>query len=155
MAITIPGSLTGAAQTGFTTPGYTTTPDGAVASNVKQAAVITATGTQVGVTVHSVSSPFTLSVQRPLQFVGLGKPNPTTGLIAEVPVNRYKVKTTKGVTPAAGQPFRTMVISTDLGVLAGSDTNDVANVRAAISAHIGLLSAVSAGLGDTAVNGVL
>lgn len=155
MAITLPGSVTGAAQTGFTSPTYTTTPDTAVDSSSKQVAVTALGGTQVGVTTHSVSSPFTASVWRPKQFGLLGKPNPTTGLIANVPKNTYKVIVRKGVTPALNQPVDVMGIHIELKVPAGSDTYDAANVRAAISMAIGTLTAISAGLGDTVINGVL
>lgn len=155
MSINIPGSLTGAAQTGFTTPGYTTTPDSAPDTNAKQSAVTALTGTQTGVSAHSVSAPFLMSVWKPKVAAVLGKPNPTTGLIANVPTNQYKVITLKGVLPQAGQPFKNMLIKTTIEVPAGADTADPANVRAALSAHIGLLSAQAAGVGDTAVNGLL
>lgn len=153
--ITIPGSVTGSAQTGLTTPGYTTTVDTPPNVNSKQVAVTALSGTQTGVDAHSVSKPFTLTVQRPAQFGVLGKPNPTTGLIASVPRNTYKVLTRKGVVPLAGQPVVSALIRTELEIPAGADTADAANLRAAISAHIGLLSSISAGLGDTVVNGVL
>lgn len=153
--ITIPGSITGAAQTGLTTPAYTTTVDTPPDVNSKQVAITALTGTQVGVDVHSVSRPFTCTVTRPRNFQVLGKPNPTTGLISSVPNNTTKVLTRKGVTPLAGQPNSVSIIRTELQIPAGSDTADAANLRAAISAHIGLLYAVSAGLGDTVVNGVL
>lgn len=153
--ISIPGSLTGAAQTGFTTPGYTTTVDTPPDVNSKQVAVTAITGTQAGVDAHSVSRPFTLTVTRPKQFGVLGKPNPTTGLISSVPRNTYKALTRKGVTPLAGQPSQVTVIRSEIEVPAGSDVSDPANIRAALSAHIGLLQSISAGLGDTVVNGVL
>lgn len=153
--INIPGSITGSAQTGFTTPGYTTTVDTPPNVSSKQVAVTAITGTQVGVDVHSVSKPFTCSVQRPSQFGVLGKPNPTTGLIAAVPRNTYKVLTRKGVIPLVGQPVVMAIIRSELEIPAGTDTADTANLRAAISAHIGLLNSISAGLGDTVVNGVL
>jgi hypothetical protein len=153
--ITLPGTITGAAQTGFTSPTYTTSPDGAVESNVKQVAITALGGTQVGVDAHSVSRPFICNVSRPKQFAVLGKPNPTTGLIADVPMNTYRAKTVKGLTPLSGQPSRNGSISSDIKLPAGSDTADTANARAMISAHIGLLTAISAGLGDTVVNGVL
>lgn len=155
MTIAIPGSITGAPQTGFTTPGYTTTADTPPDVNSKQAAVTAVTGTQAGVTSHSVSSPFTLTVTRPKSSAVLGKPNPTTGLITSVPNNTYKILTRKGVTPAAGQPFATLIMRTEIQVPAGADTYDPANVRAAQSAHIGVLWAVAAGIGDTTINAVL
>lgn len=153
--ITIPGSLTGAAQTGFTTPGYTTTVDTPPDVNSKQVAVTAITGTQVGVDAHSVSKPFTCTVTRPKNYQSLGKPNPTTGLISSVPMNTHKVLTRKGVVPLSGQPNAVCLIRSELQIPAGSDTADAANIRAAISAHIGLLSSISAGLGDTVINGVL
>jgi hypothetical protein len=153
--ITLPAPITGSAQTGFTTPGYTTSPDGAVETNVKQVAITAITGTQTGVDAHSVSRPFTVSVSRPKQFAALGKPNPTTGLIADVPMNKYRIKAIKGVTPLAGQPSRNALITAEISIPAGSDVADAPNIRALISAFIGTLNGISAGLGDTTVNGVL
>jgi hypothetical protein len=48
-----------------------------------------------------------------------------------------------------------MQITTIIDVPAGSDTADAANVRAALSAHIGALSQQSAGIGDTGVTGIV
>jgi len=155
MAITIPGTVTGAAQTGLTSPTYTTAVDTAVDSNSKQAVVTAIGGTQAGVDAHSISRPFTLTAVRPKQFNVLGKPNPTTGLIPVIPVNQYNVRTRKGVTPLAAQPSAVASIDSVIRVPAGSDLADPANLRAMISAHIGLLTAISAGLGDTLTNGVM
>lgn len=155
MSISIPGSLTGAAQTGFTTPGYTTTVDTQPAVNAKQSAVSAVTGTQTGVLAHSVSVPFLLSSWKPLKYAVLGKPNPTTGLISSVPMNQYKVITLKGVLPLAGQPYKNMVIRTLIDVPAGADVADAPNIRAALSAHIGLLSVQAAGIGDTVITGIM
>lgn len=155
MAITIPVSITGTAQTGLTSPTYTTVVDTAPDVNAKQVAVTALGGTQTGVNVHSVSQPFQLACWKPKMMAALGKPNPVTGLIANVPTNVYKIITIKGVTPLAGQPFKNLVIRTEVSVPAGADTADAPNVRAALSAHIGLLNNQSAGIGDTSVNGVM
>lgn len=155
MSISIPGSVTGSAQTGFTTPGYTLTADNPPDNNAKQSAVTALTGTQSGASAHSVSQPFLISVWKPKVMAVLGKPNPTTGLIANIPMNQYKVITMKGVLPQAGQPFRNMIIRTIIEVPAGADVAAPADIRAALSAHIGMLSAQSAGVGDTAINGLL
>lgn len=155
MAITIPGSITGAAQTGFTTPGYTTSVDTPPDVNSKQVAITALTGTQTGVDIHSVTRPFTLTITRPKSFGVLGKPNPVTGLISSVPRNTTKIITRKGVLPLAGQPSQVMIIRTEIELPAGSDVADSASVKAALSSHIGLLSATSAGVGDTVLNGVL
>lgn len=155
MSITIPGSLTGAPQTSFSSPVYTTVADNAPDFNAKQNAITAADGTQAGVLAHSVSSPFLMSVWKPKVMQSLGKPNPTTGLIANVPNNQYKVITLKGVTPQAGQPFKNMIIKTTIDVPAGSDTADLPNLKAGLSAHIGLLWDQSAGIGDSAGNGLI
>lgn len=146
--------VTGGAQTGLTSPTYTLTTDVAPSMNGKQVAVTALGGTQSGVTAHSVASPFTHTFVRPAVFKPLGKANPVTNVISAVPRNSYKLITRKGVLPLAGQPYTTMMITTTIDVPAGSDTADAPNLRAALSAHIGLLDQQSAGCGDTIVNGV-
>lgn len=155
MAVTITSPITGTAQTGLTSPTYTLTTDIAPDNNGKQYAVTALGGTQTGVTTHSVASPFTVTVSRPRSFRALGKPNPTTGLVKDVPVNVYKALTRKGVLPLSGQPYALCIIRSEVSVPAGSDTYDAANIRAALSAHIGALSQISSGLGDTAVSGII
>lgn len=152
---TLTSPITGAAQTGLTTPTYTLTVDLSPGNDGKQNIVSALGGTQTGVTYHTVASPFTLNFTRPKVFKSLGKPNPVTGLIGSVPRNTYKFITRKGVTPAANQPFQNFQITTIMDVPAGADTYDAANIRAAMSAHIGALSQQSAGAGDTLINGVV
>lgn len=155
MAISLTSPVTGSAQTGLTSPTYTHVSDVAPDVNGKQYAVTALGGTQTGVTVHSVASPFTTSFWRPKVMKILGNPNPITGVIGSVSRNVYKVITRKGVLPLAGQPYQTMLITTTMEVPAGSDTADAPNVRAALSMHFGSVSQQSAGIGDTAVLGVL
>lgn len=156
MSISWTSPITGAAQTGLTSPTYTTATDSAPAPLPgKQVAVTAIGGTQVGVTVHSVASPFTLNFTRPVNLKVLGNPNPVTGVISVVPSNSYTLNTRKGVTVLSGQPIKVMQIKTIVDCPAGADTADSANVRAAFSAHIGALTQQSAGFGDLAINGVL
>jgi hypothetical protein len=145
----------GGAQSGFTSPTYGHGEDVAPSANGKQVAIDTLGGTQVGVTAHSVSSPFTISVFKPVAPKGLGAVNPVTGQLGSVPRNVYKVITRKGVTPLAGQAPVVMLVETIIHVPAGSDTADAANVKAAISAHIGALNDQSSGLGTTLLTGVI
>jgi hypothetical protein len=154
MAITIPATITGAAQTGLTSPTYTTSTDSAD-FNQKQVAISALGGTQTGVTTHSMSSPFTVMVQKPKTFQVLGKPNPTTGLIANVGRNIFKIVVRKGVTPLVNQPIQIAIARGEIEIPAGADSYDAPNIRAMLSAYIGVLSGISAGLGDTAVSGVL
>lgn len=155
MAITFPATITGAAQTNFTAPTYTTTIDNAPDSNGKQVAIIAVGGTQAGVTAHSVSSPFTQTFYKPKRFKSLGMPNPVTGRVTQVPVNSYGLITRKGVTPLENQPTKPAKIATTFDIPAGADTYDAANVKAAIAAHIGTLWAIAAGIGDTSNSGVM
>lgn len=155
MTFSLSTPVTGAAQTGFTSPTYTHVADTPPDNNAKQFAVTALGGTQTGATVHTVSSPFTTAMFRPKQFAVLGKPHPVTGLIANIAMNVYKVITRKGVTPLTGQPIKTMYIRTEIEAPAGADTNDPANVKAALSMHIGSLQQVAAGIGDTVLSGTL
>lgn len=156
MSISWSSPITGAAQTGFTSPTYTTVTDTAPSGNPgKQVAVTALGGTQAGVTVHSVASPFTINITRPSNLRVLGNPNPVTGIIASVPSNTYKIITRKGVTVLAGQPMKVMTSITSVDVPAGSDTADAPNVRACLSAHFGAVAQQSAGFGDLTINGVL
>lgn len=155
MSVTFPGTLTGAPQTGFTSPTYTTTADLFPGNNGKQCAIIGVGGTQAGVLTHSVSRPFTLTVTRPSVNAVLGKPHPVTGLIAQFPRNKITVLTRHGVSVLAGQPIQMMIIRTEIEVPAGADVTDPANVLSSLSAHIGLLWNQSSGIGDTTINGVL
>lgn len=155
MTWSLTSPITGAAQTNFTSPTYTHIADQSPDTNAKQVAVSALGGTQAGVTAHSVASPFTITMFRPKTFQALQPVDPVTGQIKKVPYNTYKIITRKGVLPLTGQAFKNMVVTTVIEVPAGADTADFANVRAALSAHIGALSQQSAGVGDTAVNGVL
>jgi len=155
MAVNISSPITGAAQTGFTTPTYTHVADTAPSSNGKQVAVTALGGTQAGVVAHSVSVPFTVTSVRPAVLKTLGQPNPVTGIIKNVPRNTYKVITRKGVLPLAGQPYQVMLVTTTIEIPVGADSADAANIRAALSCHLGALSQQSAGIGDTAVSGIL
>jgi hypothetical protein len=79
-----------------------------------------------------------------------------TGLYSKVPENVYKgVFIRKGVNIAADNLPRIMEVDCRIRVPAGADSYDAANVRGAISAAVGALNQISAGLGDTCVTGTL
>jgi hypothetical protein len=156
MSIAITSPITGAAQTGFTSPTYTVVTDTAPPQTPgKQVAVTALGGTQTGVTTHSVAAPFTLNITRPASLKVLGSPNPVTGVISSIPMNSYKFIGRKGVLPLAGQAYKVAVATLQADIPAGSDTADPANVRALFSALFGLISQQSSGFGDMAINGVL
>lgn len=155
MAFSPTSPVTGAAQTGLTSPTYTHVTDTSPDVNAKQVAVTALGGTQTNVIVHSVSAPFTGTMFRPKNPRVLSPVNPITGVLTSVPTNTYKVITRKGVLPLTGQAYKTMIVTTTIEIPAGADTADAANVRAALSFHGGLLAQQSAGIGDTCVSGVL
>lgn len=155
MTWSLTSPITGTAQTGFTAPTHTHIADVAPDVNGKQVAVSALGGTQVGVAVSSMAQPFTITFTRPKVFRVLGKPNPTTGLIKDVPFNVSKLITRKGMLPLAGQPFANMQITTTFSVPAGADSVSPAEIRGALSAHIGALSQQSAGIGDSLISGVI
>lgn len=155
MSVSLSSPITGAAQTGFTSPTYTLTVDTAPDVNGKQWAVTALGGTQAGATAHSVASPFTSTFFRPKTLRNIGAPNPITGVVSNVPKNTYKLITRKGMVPLAGQASVTMLVTTIMEVPAGADLASPGEIRAAMSEHIGSLSQVSSGIGDTLINGVL
>lgn len=155
MAITPTSPLTGSAQADLTSPTFTLTSDVAPNSHAEQWAVTALGGTQSGVSSHSVSSPFTLTVERPASFRQLGSVNPVTGVVTQVPNNVFVVRARKGVTPLSGQAIRVATCEARISVPAGSDTADPVALQSLLSAFIGLLSDVSSGLGDTLQDGVL
>lgn len=155
MTIALTSPVTGGAQTGLTTPTYTLAVDTPVDINGKQWAVTALGGTQTGVSTHSSSNPFTWAYYRPKIYRLLGKPNPSTGLISNVPMNTAKCITRKGMVPAVNQPAMIGSINSSINIPAGCDVYAQAEIRAMISLHIGALMQISAAFGDTVVTGLL
>lgn len=153
MTMVIPSPVTGATMPGFTSPTYTLIDDQAPA-NQRRWIISALGGTQVGATAHTASQQFAIEVERPAVIRQLGA-IPLTGQLQNVPVNKYKIRTLKGVIPAANQLPRGMIIRTEVVIPAGSETYDAANVKAAIAAHLGALYAQSSGLWNTAATGVI
>lgn len=147
--------VTGAAVGVFTAPTYTLTLDVAPNINGKQFAVSALGGTQTGVDVNSVSKPFTSTFFRPSVLKTLPAANPTTGVIRSFPVNSYKLVTRKGAVPSVNQASIVARITTTIDVPAGTDTYEPEEIRAMLSAHIGLLSQQASGIADTVLTGVI
>jgi hypothetical protein len=146
--------ITGADITGLTSPTYTHTADTPPAATAKQFAVTAVGGTQDGVSVHSISSPFTMTMFRPANFKVLGKPN-AAGVIRSFPNNRFEVLTRKGVGVLANQPIQLATVRTVISIPAGSDVYDAVSIKAMLSSHIGLLTQIPQGTSDTVLTGTL
>lgn len=149
MSISVSSPVTGGAQTGLTSPTATYIADVAPDVNGRQWYVSALGGTQTGARLHSISDPFTALFISPKTRKVLPAPNTLTGLIGSVPTNQYIFKMQKGVNVAAGQAPRIMTLKLTADVPAGADSYDTVNVRACLSAFIGLLNANSAGFGDS------
>lgn len=154
MTLATSSPVTGAAQTGLTSPTYTLAADIAPAANGKQYAVTALGGTQTGVTIHSVSVPFTLTWWRQLILKTLPSANPITGVIKNIPMNTTKFVVRKGLIPAVNQNPVIGTVTCIVNVPAGAETYDSANMRALLSLAIGALSQNSAGIGDTVQSGI-
>lgn len=149
-------AITGGAQTGFTSPTYTPVLDTNPPDvNAKMYVISAVGGTQAGVTAHSIASPFTITFWRPKFLKVLRAVAGQLTLLGKVESNVFNVVTRKGVTPFAGQPVQLMIVETKITIPAGADTADAANVKAALSAHFGAVNQTSAGIGDTALSGVV
>lgn len=146
--------VTGAAQTGLTSPTYTLVTDVAPDTNGVARAVSALGGTQTGVEISSPSNPNTLLATRPKVLRTL-PPLQQNGQLGKVPVNTWYVSVRKGVDVLAGQPKQTMLLRLEIQVPAGADVADPESVRAALSLFAGALWANSSGLGDSLVSGVL
>ena len=156
MSIAVTSPITGAPQTGFTSPTYTVVSDTAPTNTPGKQVVVTALGgTQAGVTAHSVAAPFTINFTKPVTLKVLPSPNPVTGIVSQVPTNTYKCIVRKGLLPLTGQPFKVGSITVISEIPAGADTADPANVRAMFSAALGAAWQQASGMGDLAINGVL
>lgn len=155
MTVSITSPVTGSAQTGLTSPTYTHVADTAPDSNGKQVAVTALGGTQTGVTISSVSSPFTTTFVRPKLLKALSVVDPVTGALRSVPRNEYHLITRKGAVPLTGQSSVTASVRTTISVPAGTDSASPAEIRAMLSMHFGVIAQQSAGIGDTVVSGVM
>jgi len=146
--------VTGAPETGLTTPTYTLVVDVAPDVNGVARAVTALGGTQTGVEISSPSNPFTLLATRPkvLRTVPALLAN---GQLPSVPKNTWTFSVRKGVDVLLGQPKQVMLAKLEVSVPAGADTADPESVRAAMSLLSGALWASSAGLGDSLITGVI
>lgn len=154
MSFTLSTPVTGSAQTGLTSPTHTLTADVGPNASSKQYAVTTLGGTQTGVRTHSASDPFTITGERPASL--LGPPVVASGAtLSRVGYNNYKLRVRKGVVCVVGQNPQTAIFELQMRIPAGSDVNDPANLRSALSLMGGAIAQISASIGDTCVTGLI
>jgi len=146
-------TTTGAAQTGFTSPTYSLAVDLAPDASSRQYVVTTAGGTQTGVRVSSAGDPFTHTVKK-FPYRALPVPNPVTGSYGNIPKNRIDVLTRKGVIVDSNGKIDTMILRITAEIPAGAEVKDPANIRAAVSATLGLMAEEAADYGDSLIAGI-
>lgn len=155
MTVNVTSPITGAAQTGFTSPTYTVATDTPPSIRAKQWTVSALGGTQAGVTIHSASNPFRITMWLPQSFQAAPRVNPTSGQIGKAPFNVYKFQVAKGAPPVTGQAAQLNIIDCQIKIAAGCDVASPAELRAMCSVAQGALSQIAAGLGDTLVQGTI
>lgn len=153
MSINLTSPVTGAAQTGFTSPTYTLTVDQAPAPNGKQWAITATGGTQTGVDTHTIAKPFTIAYFKGV-LKSLGTPNIVTGMYKDIPRNKQRIVVRKGVNAALNVPSLAF-IRIEVDVPAGADTYEPEELKAMISLGAGALSQLAQGLGDTTLTGIV
>lgn len=154
MAFSPSSPVAGAAMTGLTSPTFTLSVDNAVKPNAKSYTVSALGGTQTGVTTHSIASPFTLSMVRPTAFKLLGSPN-SAGVVRTFPKNSFDIICRKGVSVMANQPTQLSIMRLIASIPAGSEAQDIANLRAQVSCLVGVLWQIADSLDETFVSGTL
>jgi hypothetical protein len=146
-------SITGAAQTGFTSPTYTLAADLAPVPNARQYVVTACGGTQTGARENTNGDPFTLLVRKS-PYKALPAKNPVTGAYGNVPLNKVELLFRKGLKIDSAGTIRVGNIRVIAEIPAGSETNDAVNIRALSSFFMGVLAEESADYGDSVVAGV-
>lgn len=156
MSVSLTSPVTGAAVTGFTSPTYTLTSDSAPNAYSKQWAVTALGGTQPGsVDTHSISNPWTVTVERPANFRGVGTPNPVTGTLGVQPRNVFKIRFRKGMLPLSGQADQTSNVELRIPVVAGADSADPENIRALFSLIGGIMNTDANTLAQACIDGIV
>jgi hypothetical protein len=151
MALTSP--ITGAAQTGFTSPTYTLTADKFPGPNGVQYAVTALGGTQTGASSQTADKPFQVSVERPVS-IKTQQIN-AAGVTYSPGRNKHRILVRKGMPAVTGQPPLLATMEIILSVPVGAESVSAAEIRAMISAGIGAATQYSAALGDQVVTGVV
>lgn len=155
MSLSVSSPVTGAAQTGFTSPTYTLVAASPPNAYSKAYAVSAVGGTQTGVdSSSSPSRPFTATTSGPAVLRQLPALNASTGILPSVPMNTYWISGRKGVTVLTGQAPSVASATIKLNIPAGADIADPANIRALLSLVFGIAAQIASSAGDTCVTGV-
>lgn len=146
-------SITGAAQTGLTSPTYTLGVDMAPVQNARQYVVTALGGTQTNARENTNGDPFTVLVRKS-SYKALPPKNPVTGAYGNVPLNKVELLFRKGLKIDSAGTIRVGNIRVIAEIPAGAESSDAVNIRALCSFFMGLLAEEAADYGDSLVAGV-
>jgi len=152
MSITIPGSITGSAITGLTSPTYTVASATGPDVNSKRGIISALGGTQTDVRVHTVSDPFDVTVWAPkvpkaLPAIAANGVRPTP------PMNSHSVVVRKGLIPSADLSAISSPMMLKWDTPAGAESYDTNNLAAQFSAMAGFCAAMVSSLLDNTKTG--
>lgn len=147
-------SVTGAAQTGFTSPTYTLANDLPPDNTSRQYVVTAVGGTQTGARASTAGDPFTLTIRK-APYKALPAKNPVNGSYGNVPLNRIEILGRKGVFIDSAQSIRPMNLRLIAEIPAGAELNDAVNIRALVSCFLGQMAEEAADYGDTLITGIV
>lgn len=154
MSLTLTSPVTGSAQTGFTSPGYTVVADASVPTWAKAWVVSALSGTQGGVRTHTPSDVFHVQMYKPSVFRKMLAA--VAGVLTNQPKNVTGVTVRKGVLTAVGNVvYDEAVLRIQMAIPSGAETADAPNCRAMMSLGFGIIAQQSANIGDTVVTQVL
>lgn len=153
---TLTSPVTGAPQTGLTTPTYTVVSDVAPDLYTSQWAVTALGGTQTGATAQTgADNPFNVSISRAKVLKPGPNVNSQNQIVGQPARNITKGSAKKGMRVNSASSVRfPAYFDWRLSVPAGSESVDPAEIRAMLSLVIGQLTQMSAGIGDTIVTGI-
>lgn len=148
-------SITGAAQTGLTSPTYSISADLAPDANSRQYVVTSVGGTQTNVRASSAGDPFTATIRKDKVYKARPAKNPVNGSYGNIPMNKTELLCRKGVYIDSDNTVRNANLRVIAELPAGSEVNDAANIRALCSFALGLLAEEAADYGDSLVTGII
>jgi len=155
MDITSP--VTGMAQPDLTSPTYTLAADTAPNPNGKQWYVSALGGTQSGVTTHSLSFPFTVSIFRPSTFKTLSQGIMAMLGLVDAPRNVYKIIVRKGssINNLGGSAVNLLRIEYEIAANAPDMANGPEQIQAMFSLAGGVLVQLAPGFSNQVKSGSL
>lgn len=155
MAFNPASPVTGAAVTGLTSPTFTLTADVASSTLGKRYVVSALGGTQAGVIPHANSCPFDATLWRPQNIGVLQAVDPVSGVLRNVPMNKWALVVRKGLIPLAGQAYVIGTIRSEMIIPAGVDLADPTSLASFMSFANGLGFAAASGITDTLKTGTM